>query len=265
MSRDDAMDDVGQIRLDSLVVDDADLARGSPDQRLAVLGAAIRGVWAEAKGHQVAAIEGYLRVGRLLTAAREEFTSDRAYGTWFREQAFGFSTEWGRRMRLVAAHPVEVANVVASALASGAALPGLDRLIEYIEHLGVRGWWDPATVHTGPLTPPSTASRDPRTTSELLARVTAYSADVRELLRPGAAYVARQIAATGDPWADAPGSTTSTDHLREQAAALRDLAEAVDDLASRIEGAADPTAGHPGSGDGGRRAPARQRRSPRSG
>ena len=167
-------------------------------------------------------------------------------------------------MRVVAAHPDEVASVVASALATGATLPGLDRLIERIDHMGIRGWWDPATTHAEPLTP-LPAGRDPRTTGELLARVTAYSADLRELLLPGADYVALQIAAAGDPWADQPATTRSTEHLREQAAALHDLAAAVEDLARRVEAAEAARTASPEVALVDAPRPARRRRSPRSG
>ena len=54
----------------------------------------IRATWADAKAHQIVAIEGYMRGGRLLTQAREQFPSDRKYSQWFRAQRFGFSTEW---------------------------------------------------------------------------------------------------------------------------------------------------------------------------
>lgn len=96
------------------------------------LSAEIRTVWAEAKAHQIQAFEGYLRVGHLLDEARRHLPSDRAYGEWFEAQDFGFSTEWGRRLRRLAANEPAVKRLVASALTRGQQVPGVDRLLDML-------------------------------------------------------------------------------------------------------------------------------------
>lgn len=82
------------------------------------LAADIHKTWAETKAHQVAAWEGYFRVGLDLLEARSRFPSDPGFGRWFAAQGFGFSTEWGRRLRILAAREAEARTLLASRLAS---------------------------------------------------------------------------------------------------------------------------------------------------
>jgi len=104
----------------------------APVLQLDTLSAEIRSVWADAKAHQVNALKGYVRVGHLLDQARQQLRSDNAYGAWFRAQDFGFTTEWARRLRQLAAHEDEVLGVVATAVATTTSLPGVNRMLEIL-------------------------------------------------------------------------------------------------------------------------------------
>jgi hypothetical protein len=100
-----------------------------PTRSLDAISQEVRQTWAAAKAKQVEAFQGYVAVGKLLTEARAALPSDQAYGAWFKEQDFGFSTEWGRRLRLVAEHEDEL---LATAVATGEAIPGVNRMLEML-------------------------------------------------------------------------------------------------------------------------------------
>lgn len=102
------------------------------DRPLSEVAAEIRTVWAEAKAHQTAAWDAYFTTGRLLIDARSRFTSDRDYGLWFAMQRFGFSTEWGRRLRAVAANEASIRASVAIAVATGAEPPGVNAALALV-------------------------------------------------------------------------------------------------------------------------------------
>lgn len=92
----------------------------------------IKSAWEEARAHQVAALEGYLRVGHLLDQARSQLPSNAAYGEWFTAQAFGFSQQWGSRLRSLARNEAEVLRLSTTAVVNGMDTPGVNRLLELL-------------------------------------------------------------------------------------------------------------------------------------
>lgn len=106
-------------------------------QTLPDIAEAIRSTWAATKDQQIAAWDGYFRVGHLLGEARSRFPEDRAFGQWFTAQDFGFNTEWARRLRLVAAREPEAREAVATAVATGEA-PGVNAMLAQLNgaHVG---------------------------------------------------------------------------------------------------------------------------------
>jgi len=95
---------------------------------LRTISAQIKETWGAARQHQIAAWEGYLRVGALLVSAREQLPGDREFGRWFAEQELDFTSQWGRRLMLVARDEAKVRPLLESALSTGD-VPGVDRML----------------------------------------------------------------------------------------------------------------------------------------
>jgi len=104
----------------------------SGDNVLGEIAIGIHEAWDAAKESQLEAFEGYLKVGRLLGDARSRFTRDIDYGHWFAGQDFGFSTTWGRRLRLLAVDEQRVRMEVESALATSTPIPGVDGMLRIL-------------------------------------------------------------------------------------------------------------------------------------
>lgn len=96
---------------------------------LAVIAQRVRECWEQSKTHQIDAWEGYLTVGGLLIEARNQFPSDPLYGHWFEEQGFGFTPQWGGRLRRLAEDRPAVVALLDSALSGSGKLPGVDTLL----------------------------------------------------------------------------------------------------------------------------------------
>ena len=116
------------------------------------IAADIHRTWGATKAHQVDAWEGYFLTGHLVIEARTRLPQDREYGHWFEAQGFGFSTEWGRRLALLASNEDAARVAVASALATGEA-SGVDAVLEQLEpgrgahvsaNSGQSEWFTPA-------------------------------------------------------------------------------------------------------------------------
>lgn len=104
------------------------------EEALERIASEIHEVWADTKSHQIAAWDGYFRVGHLLAEARVRFPSDPAYGRWFEEQRFQFDTEWGRRLRLAATNESRARELLATAVASNP--PGVNHVLTELGLLG---------------------------------------------------------------------------------------------------------------------------------
>jgi hypothetical protein len=96
---------------------------------LAVLAGRIHSAWGTARTGQIQAWEGYMDVGALLIEARAQFPSDPLYGRWFEEQEFGFTPQWGGRLRRLAEDRPAVVALLDSALSGSGKLPGVDTLL----------------------------------------------------------------------------------------------------------------------------------------
>lgn len=98
------------------------------------IAAEIHRVWGKTKEHQVAAWEGYLETGRLLSQARQRLSADRDYGRWFERQRFGFSLQWAGRLRRLAEQESTVRDLlVESALSTNDPL-GVDAMVELLRN-----------------------------------------------------------------------------------------------------------------------------------
>lgn len=78
----------------------------------------IRRLCATARRGSLEALEAQLARGHQLAAARDHLRTDVAYGRWFKEQQFPFSTQWAWRMRRMVLDEAAVRNQVASQLAT---------------------------------------------------------------------------------------------------------------------------------------------------
>lgn len=109
----------------------------------------VRLVWADTKKSQVAAWEGYLTTGHLLRSARTRLPSKNDYGRWFNDQRFEFSTEWGRRLIVLAEREPEVRELIATAVANDP--PGVNAVFGALNgvHVATSGeveWYTPAAI-----------------------------------------------------------------------------------------------------------------------
>lgn len=89
----------------------------------------VHAAWSAARTHQITAWEGYLQVGGLLLEARTQLPANQDYGHWFKEQDFGFSSQWGARLIRLAENRPAVTEAFESALSNGTTPPGVDTLL----------------------------------------------------------------------------------------------------------------------------------------
>ena len=159
----------------------------------------IHDTWATTKQSQVSAWDGYINVGALLRDARNEFTANRAFGTWFDEQNFGFSQQWANRLRTLADNEATVRAFLTEAVAAGEAVPGVNSVIARITAPPppLEGTATAETTEDGDATPEATQPEAYVTALELLtdlARVN-YARNILPHATP-ADITALQTAAT---------------------------------------------------------------------
>lgn len=93
----------------------------------------IRAAWDTTRSAQVNAWAGYFRTGHLLIESRDRFEEDdTAYGEWFTEQDFGFTTDWGRKLRVLAAHEDEAQAYLDTAVSRGDPQPGVNIVLREV-------------------------------------------------------------------------------------------------------------------------------------
>lgn len=100
-----------------------------PRTDLSLIAHQIRQEWEVTKGAQIDAWHGYLKVGTLLMAARDELAPTLDYGQWLKEQDFGFTRQWAGKLIRLAENGPEVLRLLESALSSGKPTPGVDALL----------------------------------------------------------------------------------------------------------------------------------------
>ena len=116
----------------------------------------IRVVWQATRDHFVGQHEGYIATGHLINEAREVMPADRDYGAWFEAQGFGFTTEWARKLALIAKHQDKYREAVATAVATGTDEVGVNAFLTsqgvlgkgaHVSHnSGENEWYTPAEI-----------------------------------------------------------------------------------------------------------------------
>lgn len=99
------------------------------DDDLDALAATVRDAYRRSRESLSDAIEQYFVCGQALLEARKLLPSDQAFGAWFDEKRFGFTTQWGRVLQQAAEYEGAVRVAVESQLSTGKA-PNIEKAVK---------------------------------------------------------------------------------------------------------------------------------------
>lgn len=101
------------------------------DDYLEELAAVVRAQHRRSKEAMGEALDAYFAIGAALLEARKALPSDNAFGAWFREQEFGFTTQWAGVLRAAAEMEPQVRLAVETQVSTGGS-PNIKKAVKQV-------------------------------------------------------------------------------------------------------------------------------------